>query len=183
MLFVWVPLLTLLSFPSGSAGLGACYWAAGPPYRLWIFSFVLHHFSLLSSFSSYGFLGGSEGKESACNSGDPDLIPGSGRSPEEGKGYPLQYSCLENLMDRGAWQATVHGVAKSQDDWAINNVHFHFSHLALIPHGPVLAHGITVHSGIFSSPWFLKKFFLAAWSLLCSAWFPNQESNLHLLHC
>ena len=46
--------------------------------------------------------------------GDPGLIPASGRSPGEGNGYPLQYSCLENPMDRGAWWATVHGVAKSQ---------------------------------------------------------------------
>ena len=51
---------------------------------------------------------------SACNVGDPGLIPGSGRSPEEGDVNPLQYSCLENPMDRGAWQATVHGVSKSQ---------------------------------------------------------------------
>ena len=54
----------------------------------------------------------SVGKESACNAGDPGLIPGLGRSPEEGNGNPLQYSCLENPMDRGAWQATVHGVAR-----------------------------------------------------------------------
>ena len=53
-------------------------------------------------------------KESACNAGDVGLIPGSGRSPREGNGNPLQYSCLENPMDRGAWQATVHGVAGSQ---------------------------------------------------------------------
>ena len=59
-------------------------------------------------------LGGSDGKESACNTGDPGLIPGLGRSPGEGNGNPLQYSCLENSMDRGAWWATVHGVAKSQ---------------------------------------------------------------------
>ena len=52
-------------------------------------------------------------KESVCNAGDLNLIPGSGRSPGEGHGYPLQYSCLENSMDRGAWQATVHGVGKS----------------------------------------------------------------------
>jgi len=52
-------------------------------------------------------------KESACNAGDPSLIPGSGRSSGEGNGNPLQYSCLENPMDRGAWWATVHGVAKS----------------------------------------------------------------------
>ena len=62
---------------------------------------------------SLGFLGGSDGKESACNAGDPSLIPGSGRSPGEGNGNPLQYSCLENPMDRGAWWATVHGVTKS----------------------------------------------------------------------
>ena len=60
-----------------------------------------------------GFLCVSDGKESACNAGDLGLIPGSGRSPEEGNGYPLQYSHLENSMDRGAWQATVHGVTKS----------------------------------------------------------------------
>ena len=61
-----------------------------------------------------GFPGDSDGKESACNAGDPDSIPELGRSPGEGKGYPPQYSCLENPIDRGAWQATVHGVAKSQ---------------------------------------------------------------------
>ena len=58
--------------------------------------------------------GGSDGKESACNAGDLGLIPGLGRSPGEGFGIPLQYSCLAIPMDRGAWQATVHGVAKSR---------------------------------------------------------------------
>ena len=61
-----------------------------------------------------GFPGGSDGKESACNAGDLGLIPRLGRSPGEGNGNPLQYSCLENPMDRGAWRATFHGVAKSQ---------------------------------------------------------------------
>ena len=61
-----------------------------------------------------GFLGGSDGEESACNAGDPDSIPGSERSPGEGNGNLLQHSCLENPMDRGAWQATVHEVAVSQ---------------------------------------------------------------------
>ena len=61
-----------------------------------------------------GFPGGSEVKASACNAGDLGLIPGSGRSPGEGNGNPLQYSCLEDPMDGGAWWATVHGVAKSQ---------------------------------------------------------------------
>ena len=60
-----------------------------------------------------GFPGGSDGKESACNAGDPDLLSGLGRSPGEGNSYPLQYSCLENSMDRRTWQATVHGVAES----------------------------------------------------------------------
>ena len=62
-----------------------------------------------------GFSGGSDGKDIACNTGDPGSIPGSGRFPKEGNGNPLQYSCLENPMDRGAWQATVHGVAKESD--------------------------------------------------------------------
>ena len=57
--------------------------------------------------------GGSDSKASAYNVGDPGSIPGSGRSPGEGNGNALQYSCLENPMDGGSWQATVHGVAKS----------------------------------------------------------------------
>ena len=60
-----------------------------------------------------GFPGGSEVKASACNVGHLGLIPGLGRSPGEGNGNPLQYSCLENPMNGGAWWATVHGVAKS----------------------------------------------------------------------
>ena len=60
-----------------------------------------------------GFPGGSEGKASVCNAGDLGSVPGSGRSPREGNGNSLQYSCLENPMDRGTWWAIVHGVAKS----------------------------------------------------------------------
>ena len=72
-----------------------------------------------------GFPGGSDGIESACNAGDLGLIPGLGRSPGEVNSYPLQYSGLENSMDRGAWQATVQGVAKT---WTrLNNLHFQFS--------------------------------------------------------
>ena len=78
--------------------------------------FIMHGMSC--SLSKGGFLGSPAGKESICNAGDPGLIHGSihglGRSPGEGIGNPLQYSCLENPMDRGAQQATVHGVAKSQ---------------------------------------------------------------------
>ena len=57
--------------------------------------------------------GGSDGKEAACSAGDLSSIPGLGRSPGEGNGNPLQYPCLENSMDRGVWQATVHGVTES----------------------------------------------------------------------
>ena len=67
---------------------------------------------MIQNLKSY-FLGGSEGKESSCNAGDQGSIPGSGRSPGEGNGNPLQYSCLENSMDKGAWQAIVRGVTKS----------------------------------------------------------------------
>ena len=61
-----------------------------------------------------GFPSGSNGKESACNAGNLGSIPGSGRSPGKGNGNQLQYSCLENSIDREAWQARVHGVATSQ---------------------------------------------------------------------
>ena len=60
------------------------------------------------------FAGGSDSKESTCNVGDLASVPGLGRSPGGGHGDPFQYSCPENPMDRGAWQATVHGVTKSQ---------------------------------------------------------------------
>ena len=60
------------------------------------------------------FPGGSAGKESACDARDLGSIPGLGRPPGEGNNYPLQYSGLENSMDRGAWWATVHGIKKSQ---------------------------------------------------------------------
>ena len=62
----------------------------------------------------WGFLGGSDGKEFASSAGDPGSIPGCGRSPGEGNGNPLQYSCLEISRDRGAWWATVYGL---QRDW------------------------------------------------------------------
>ena len=65
-------------------------------------------------FYYWSFPCGSDGKESTCNAGDLSLIPGSGRYPGEGNGNALQYSCLENSIDRGAWQASVHGLEKSQ---------------------------------------------------------------------
>ena len=68
--------------------------------------FIYHCHKMLYN---HGFPGGSEVKHSACDVGDLGSIPGLGRSPGEGNGNPLQYSCLENPMDRGAWRATVHG--------------------------------------------------------------------------
>ena len=61
----------------------------------------------------HGFPGGSDSKESACNVGDPGSIPGLGRTPREGNSNPLQYFCLENSTDRGAWWATVHEITES----------------------------------------------------------------------
>ena len=69
-------------------------------------------FCLFVVFSSFFFPHGSISKEYACNAGDPGSIPGSGRSFGEGNGYPFQYSCLENPMDREAWQATIHGITR-----------------------------------------------------------------------
>ena len=69
---------------------------------------------MLSTPVFLGFPAGSDGKESTCNVGDLGSIPGLGRSPGGGHGNPLQYSGLENPMDRGAWWAAVHGVTESQ---------------------------------------------------------------------
>ena len=71
----------------------------------------------------HGFPGGSDGKESACNAGDPGLLPGSGRSPEERNGYPLQYY-QENSVVGWTWSAKVHGVANSRT--RLSDFHFHF---------------------------------------------------------
>ena len=87
------------------------------------------HLSLIVTEHHMGFPGGSAGKESSCSAGDLGLIPGLGRSPGEGNGYWLQYSGLENPMDRGAWQATIHGVTKSWT-WMSN---FHFIHFKYFP--------------------------------------------------
>ena len=75
---------------------------------------VIKRTRILINATSLDFPGGSEGKVSAYNAGDMGSIPGTGRSPGEGNGNPLQYSCLENPMDRGAWETTVHGVTKSR---------------------------------------------------------------------
>ena len=91
--------------------------------------------------TSRGFPGGSEVKASAWNVGDPASIPGSGRSPGDGNGNPLQYSCLENPTEGGAWWATVHGVAKSWtrlSDFTFT-LHFHALEKEMATHSSVLA--------------------------------------------
>ena len=90
-----------------------------------------------------GFPHSSVGKESACNAGDPGSIPGSGRSRGEGNGNPLQYSCLENLMDRGTWQATPHGVARVRHN------------LATQPPPPPIIKGLEIH---FNKTHFNERF-------------------------
>ena len=67
-------------------------------------------------YQAVGFPSSTDSKASACNAGDPGLIPGLGRSPEEGNGNLLQYACLENAMDRAAWRAIVHGVGHKESD-------------------------------------------------------------------
>ena len=94
----------------------------------------LKHMSPNYCIKQRAFPGGSDGKASACKAGDLGLIHRSGRSPRKGNGNPIQYSCLENSMDRGAWQATDHGIAKSQTQLSnftkntqtINNIKDHF---------------------------------------------------------
>ena len=84
-----------------------------------------------------GFPGGSDGKESGCIAGDPGSILRLGRSSGEGNGYPLQYSCLENSMDRGAWWATIHRVTKRQtwlSDWP--GVYLAILISQFVPHSP-----------------------------------------------
>ena len=88
-----------------------------------------------------GITGGSDSKESAYNAGNPPSIPGSGKSPGKGNGNPLQYSCLENPMGRGAWRATVHGVSES--DMTESHTHTHSEDYGL-------GHGISDSSeGLF----------------------------------
>ena len=89
--------------------------------------------SMYLHYNDLGFLGGSDGKESSCNARDPGLIPGSGRFPGEGNGYPLQCSCLENSMGRGAWQTIVHEVAESQTwvSWYFIII-FHYNNLIFL---------------------------------------------------
>ena len=77
--------------------------------------------------------GGSDGKESVCSAGNPGVLPGLGRSPGGGHGNPLQYSCLENPIDRGTWWATVHGMSKSR---TLSDYTFTFTDRRVSPMAP-----------------------------------------------
>ena len=104
----------------------------------------IYFIGLLWASASLGFPGGSEGKASACSARDLGSIPESGRSPGEGNGNPLQYSCLENPMDRGAWQATVHRVANSQT--RLSNFTFLFLSCSLFLFSDqVVSHSLWLH--------------------------------------
>ena len=106
---MWGPLLGISAThltPNGKGRKVLRQWGQDEGRGLLVFAF---------GYNILGFLGGSAGKESVCNVGELGLIPGLRRSPGEGNGNPLQYSCLENPMDRGTWWATVHGVAKESD--------------------------------------------------------------------
>ena len=110
---------------------------------------------------SGGFPGGSEGKASAYSVGDPGLIPGLGRSPGEGNSNPLQDYCLENPMDREAWQATAHGVTKSRtrlNDFTFSLSTVQYSKQSLLP----LDHEnlILLNFVNFSAPWQYPNLFV-----------------------
>ena len=99
-------------------------------YGLFSFYFIYFHSDLcnfLPSNFGLGFPSGSDDKESALNAGDPGWIPGLGRSPGEGNGNPLQYSCLENSMDRRDWRVAVHWVAKSKTQLSDYHTHTNLS--------------------------------------------------------
>ena len=94
----------------------------------WVFSALLLNISWLYVLEFKGFPVGSDGKESACSAADLCLISGLGRSPGKGNGNPLQYSCLENSLNRGAWQVTFHRVAKSCKPSQRLSTHMHRPH-------------------------------------------------------
>ena len=130
------------------------------------------------------FPGGSDGKVSAYNAGDPGSIPGSGRSPGEGNGNPLQYSCLENPMGGGAWWAAVHEVAESDmTEWLHFHVHSTMRALRRSSSSVIrLALGIQARI-VNSLSWESESMWITSLPVLCSApWSKgNSHDSLHVL--
>ena len=120
-----------------------------------------------------GFPGGSDGKESACNAGDLGSSPGSGKSPGEGNGYPLQYVCLGNPMDRGTWWATVYGAAKS---W-IQLSDYHYRFLSCISHQFSSVQSLS-HVWLFATLWTAAAIALNKLFSADVLWFPIQNTGV-----
>ena len=118
----------------------------------------------------WGFPGGSDSKLSACNVWDLGSILGSGRSSGAGNGNPLQYSCLENSVERGAWRAAVHGVTKSQA-WLSN---WHFQFLSLSSERPFL----TLYLKLFFSNFLVLHSYYNTYTFVCCIIFTT-----HLNKC
>ena len=104
------------------------------------------------------FPGGSDGKASVYNVGDPGLIPGSGRSTGEGNGNPLQYYCMENPMDRGVWQATVHGVTKSDTTERRSYMQLSLQHYGPLRPACINSSPVVLNSFHFILLWHLQLF-------------------------
>ena len=121
---------------------------------MYVYVIMLYIYIVFCAIMYTDFLGGSDGKASAYNEGDQGSIPGLGRSPGEGTGTPLQYSCLENPMDGGAWWATVHRVTKSQTRLSnFTSLHFlRFSNCVILD----VLYIIILHSELFF--FFCKEF-------------------------
>ena len=125
-------------------------------FLLWIVNIVVKLFLyfefIFPTTYNWAFPGESVGKESACNVGDPVLIPELGRSMGKVNGNPLQYSCLENSTDRETWQATVHGSQRAGHDWATSLHSFHSLHTLslekdMATHSSILARRISWTEG------------------------------------
>ena len=118
-LHIWQSLQNVRGFPGSSAGKKSTCNCRNPWFDSWVRKFPWRR-DRLPTPAFLGFPGGPAGKESTCNVGDLGSIPGLGRSPGGGHGNPLQYSCLENSMDRGAWRAQSMGLQRVRHNWVTN---------------------------------------------------------------
>ena len=129
--------------------------------------------------SSWGFCGGSDGRESACNGRDQGLIPESGRSPGEGNGNPLHYSCLKNSVDRGDWGLQSMGLQRVEPNWVTNT--FTSLFIFWFPSGNLSS---VLVSPIYSNTIFTKSLakccstFKTEWHLTSSTGKPHGRRNL-----